>query len=197
MINFEQLLAEVAKTLEDRDARWALIGGLAVGARSEPRFTRDVDVAVAVSDDTEAESLVRELVATGYQLEALLEHDSGRLATVRLIPPAVKIPVLVDLLFCSSGIEPEVVSGAEPTEVFPGVVVPVATCAHLVAMKLLARDDRQRPQDRLDLKTLLAYLESEGEVYEALDLIQARGFHRGRDLAREFKDTLKELGTSG
>jgi len=33
----------------------ALVGGLAVSARTEPRFTRDLDVAVAVPDDAGAE----------------------------------------------------------------------------------------------------------------------------------------------
>ncbi len=32
-------------------ASWALVGGLAVSARAEPRTTRDIDVAVAVGDD--------------------------------------------------------------------------------------------------------------------------------------------------
>ncbi len=36
--------------------RWALIGGLAVAVRAEPRFTRDVDLAVAVADDRELET---------------------------------------------------------------------------------------------------------------------------------------------
>ena len=37
--------------------RLALVGGLAVSARAEPRFTRDVDLAVAVVSDDEAERL--------------------------------------------------------------------------------------------------------------------------------------------
>ncbi len=35
---------------------FALVGGLAVSARSEPRFTRDIDLAVAVDGDQQAES---------------------------------------------------------------------------------------------------------------------------------------------
>ena len=38
--------------------RLALVGGLAVSARAEPRFTRDVDFAVAVGSDKEAEQLI-------------------------------------------------------------------------------------------------------------------------------------------
>jgi hypothetical protein len=43
--------------------RCALVGGLAVSARTEPRFTRDADLAVAVASDAEAESLIRALYA--------------------------------------------------------------------------------------------------------------------------------------
>ena len=65
---------------------WALVGGLAVSIRAEPRFTRDVDVAVSVADDATAEGLVRDLRAQGYRLDATLEQAAlGRLATVRLV----------------------------------------------------------------------------------------------------------------
>ena len=40
-----------------------LVGGLAVSARCEPRFTRDIDIAVALADDAQAEKLVRALRA--------------------------------------------------------------------------------------------------------------------------------------
>ena len=61
-----------------------------MSARTEPRFTRDVDVAVLVESDSAAEQLVRSLTAAGYGLSALVEQDAvGRLATVRLISPSV------------------------------------------------------------------------------------------------------------
>lgn len=41
---------------------WALIGGWAAGLRAEPRFTRDVDLAIAVSDDAAAEAMTRRLL---------------------------------------------------------------------------------------------------------------------------------------
>jgi hypothetical protein len=41
--------------------RWALIGGLAISVRSVPRFTKDLDFAVAVADDSEAEGVVHRL----------------------------------------------------------------------------------------------------------------------------------------
>lgn len=64
----ELALRRVALDLGKRDVRWALAGGFAVSARSEPRFTRDVDVAVAVADDAAAESLVHSLLSEGYRV---------------------------------------------------------------------------------------------------------------------------------
>jgi RimJ/RimL family protein N-acetyltransferase len=59
--------------------------------------------------------------------------------------------VVVDLLFASSGIENEVVASADLLEVLPGLTVPVATTAHLIALKVLAG----RSQDLTDLGYLI------------------------------------------
>lgn len=131
-----------------------------MSARAEPRFTRDVDVAVIVDGDAAAEQLVRSLTADGYGLGALVEQDAvGRLATVRLISPgANSVGVVVDLIFATAGIEAEIVAEAEVLEILPGVSMPVATAGHLVALKLLARDDETRPQDAADLLALASVL---------------------------------------
>lgn len=117
----EEALRRIAQDLTGMDIGWALVGGFAVSVRAEPRFTRDVDIAVAVADDRAAEQIVHDLAATGYRIEATIEHDvMDRLATVRLTPPlGAGGEVVVDLLFASSGIEPEIVDGAETIEVLP------------------------------------------------------------------------------
>ena len=78
----------------------AVVGGLAVSARTEARFTRDIDLAVAVSGDVEAETLVRQLIASGYGVVAMIEQDTtGRFATARLVTPGGDPDsVVVDLL---------------------------------------------------------------------------------------------------
>ena len=54
-------------------ARWALVGGLAVSARAEPRTTRDIDVAIALAGYTIGEAEGREV---GRWTQPLLEpHD--------------------------------------------------------------------------------------------------------------------------
>ena len=176
-------MCQEAGDLDSLGFGWALIGGLAVSARSQPRFTADVDLAVAVSDDDDAEGLIRELRRRGWQVEALVERESvGRLAAVRLVGDEDATPV-VDLLFASSGLEAEIVEGAEILDVFPEQSVPVAGVGHLVALKLLARDE-DRPQDAADLRALadVAGEHDLATAQVAVSLIQRRGFARRRDL---------------
>jgi hypothetical protein len=110
-------LRRIVSDLSALGRRFALVGGLTVSVRTEPRLTRDSDLAVFVADDRDAEALVRDL-------------------------------------------------------------------CHLIALKVRARDDRTRPQDRVDLAALLSRADAAtlAEAREALTLIARRGFHRGRDL---------------
>ena len=73
---------------------------------------------------------------------------------MRLIRRGDETGLVTDLLFASSGVEPEIVEAADDVEVLPGLVLPVATIGHLILMKLLARDDRCRPNDADDLRAL-------------------------------------------
>jgi predicted nucleotidyltransferase len=175
--------------------RWALVGGLAVSARCEPRFTRDIDLAVAVAGDSEAEALVRTLSGAGYRVLAAVEQEAvNRLATVRLAGAGeTDGGVVVDLLFASSGIEQEIVAAAEALEIFTGLTVPVARTGHLIALKLLSRHDR-RPQDVIDLQGLLARIDDveRARAREGVERIMARGFARGRDLDRQLEAMLAQ-----
>jgi len=69
MLLFEAL-GQVLSHLDDQSARAAVLGGLAVFVWAEPRFTRGVDLAVAVRDDADAERLVGQLTQRGYRLLA-------------------------------------------------------------------------------------------------------------------------------
>jgi predicted nucleotidyltransferase len=187
----EAAMRRVASDLERHGRQWALVGGFAVSARAEPRFTRDIDIAVTVDDDADGEDLVRLLIADRYRLLASVEQDeTRRLATVRLGCPVGDGNVVVDLLFASSGIEPEIVQSAELTEVVPGLSLPIATTGQLIALKLLARDDQTRPQDLADLRALQEVATGADLVQaeKAVQLISTRGFNRGRDLTAALKD---------
>lgn len=193
MNSLYRALVRAELVLRQLRLNWALVGGMAVSVRAEPRTTRDLDVSIAVMDDLEAEATVRELMSHGYRLHATpLEHlDTNRIATVRFLTPS-RDPqqVVFDALFASSGIEHEVVASAETIEVLPGLSVPVARLGHLLALKTLAG----RHQDITDIKSLIRFAE-EPDLHmarEALELIARRGFDRGKDLQAEFTKFLDQ-----
>jgi predicted nucleotidyltransferase len=192
----ENVLRGLADCLREMRLPWALIGGLAVSVRTEPRFTRDIDISVAVPDDAAAEDLIRQFRSRGFRAEAIVEQEAmHRLATVRLLPPGMTPGLIVDLLFASSGIEHEVCAEADVLEVFPQLMAPVATSAHLLALKVLARDDAHRPQDAADIRQLLAGMDDAAiaRARDACRLIQIRGFHRDRDLQQALETALREF----
>ena len=121
-----------------------------------------------------------------------------RLATVRLaIGGEATSGAVIDLPFASSGIEPEIVGAADTIDVVPELRVPVARLGHLIALKVLARDDRSRPQDRVDLAALLMHADAHAlrEARESLETIVSRGFNRGRDLVAALGGAIDEFGT--
>lgn len=180
-------LRAVCAALQAIEVRYAVVGGLAVSARAEPRLTRDVDLAIAIVDDAAAEAVVRDLVGRGYQLSGTVEQErTKRLATARLVDPNSEL--LVDLLFASAGIEAEIVEAAERLAILPKLEVPVARAGHLIAMKLLSRDDRERPQDLDDIRALLPTLDAteRRRVRTALGQISRRGY--ARNLVRAWRE---------
>ena len=182
----QSALGRISADLKRLGYAHVLVGGLAVAVRTEPRFTRDADLAVSVTDDDDAKTLVRELQSVGYRVVAIVEQEATRrLATARLIPPGEhERGVVVDLLFASSGVEREIAADAEMVEVMPGLSVPVARAGHLIALKIIARDDEHRPQDHVDLVALRAVADATAWdlARSSLVLVIARGFDRGRDL---------------
>ena len=183
--------SDVLAILSRHQVRGCLVGGLAVSTRCDPRFTRDVDVAVAVDNDERAEALVRSLTRDGMRVVALVEQESvGRMAMARL---STAEGLSVDILIASSGIEAEIVAEAEMLEVVRGVLLPVARTGHLIALKLLSVAPG-RETDAADLRSLVAIADKTewDRASSAVALIEQRGFARGREL----KVALAELRAS-
>lgn len=191
----ERALRAIRDALLGRQCRHALVGGLALAVRAEPRFTRDVDLAVKVDDDRHAESLVWHLRDLGYRAVASVEHEVvKRLSTVRLASPEGPI---VDLLFASSGIEPEIVERATSIDVPSVGDIRVTRAEELLAMKILSMRER-RLQDRVDALKLLEVADVDLEaVRQNLALITERGFHRDQDLFVKLQSLLDVIATDG
>lgn len=143
--HLEEHAKAVAAQLNRMGVRYAVVGGIPVSFRAVVRTTNDLDLAVFVVDDAEAESIVRKLIGLGYRAEVILESDvSGRLATVRMISAGER-EVFVDLLFASTGIERGLVEGSSMIEIFPGLALHVASRPALIASRL-SRLTRKRVQ---------------------------------------------------
>ncbi|MDY0004525.1 MAG: hypothetical protein RBU30_24730, partial [Polyangia bacterium] len=69
-------LWRVTDLLGEAGAPYALVGGYAVAVRAEPRFTKDVDLVVSVTDDAHAESLVGMFRGHGYRVLAIVEQEA-------------------------------------------------------------------------------------------------------------------------
>jgi hypothetical protein len=185
--------ARAAGDLTELGACFALVGGLAVSAWGEPRYTRDVDLVVAVDGDDEAERLVHGLSARSYEVVTIIEQTrTKRLATARL-RHAKDRAVFVDLLFASSGIERELATTAVQIE-----DVPVARVGHLLALKVLSESEN-RLQDRIDLKQLAKVAtDNDWSTAESMvRLIKDRGFHRGRALSTRLRRWRRSLTNRG
>lgn len=76
----------------------------------------------------------------------------------------------------------------------PFVLDPYATSTNLMALKLLARDDRRRPQDFDDLCSLLreSSQSDRTDARQAVLAIEARGYHRERKLAASLEEFFRE-----
>jgi hypothetical protein len=187
----ESAFRTAVANLDALKLRWALIGGLAVSVRSVPRFTKDLDFAIAVANDSEAEDVVHRLRGRGYEPVEVLEQEYvERLSGVRLERRGSD--VIMDLLFASSGIENEIVTSATRLEVLPQLFAPVATTGHLIALKTLAG----RNQDLTDLASLIptASTEELDAAREVVRLIHVRGFNREQDVAADLDKLIAELG---
>jgi hypothetical protein len=185
-------LTRLVSSLERQQVRFALVGGLAASVRGEPRFTRDVDIAVTAADDAAAEATAFALTSEGFTVLASVEQEAiGRLATVRLRSPE---GVVCDLIFATCGIEAEVIDAADIVEALPRVRVPTASVEGLLAMKTLSVTPR-RPRD---LEDIAAMLRAEPEFDAALlddllGLIEQRGYARGQDLKAKWASLRQDL----
>ena len=195
-MNQAERAQHLLETLTALNHQSALVGGLAVSARTRPRFTRDIDFAVAVASDKEAEELVLAMQRQGFHLLQVIEQEAKKvLSTVRFRHPDDREnEPSVDLLFGSTGIEGEIVRNATPIKIAKGISVPVAPIAYLIAMKVLS-ESAVRDQDRSDLRVLLAAASTPelDEAKQAVCLIEERGFNRERDLQGALAAFIEEM----
>ena len=142
-------LADAMSLLSARGLRAALIGGLAVSLRGQPRMTVDVNVVVLATAD-EALRLVADLATTPF--DPLFPGVEEVVARSFILPLRHrKTGIRVDLAIGMSGFEQEAVDRATPIMI-GAASIPVVSIEDLLVMKALAG----RPQDDEDIRGLVA-----------------------------------------
>lgn len=140
-------LADLTTWLRREEVAFAVIGGLAVGVRGEPRFTADVDVVVGLDLD-DALQLLDRLSDSPFQP---LFPDVAEVVRTSFILPLRHLAtgVRVDVAIGLSGFERQLLARADEVTI-AGFTAPVATAEDLILMKLLA----SRPRDTDDAEKL-------------------------------------------
>jgi hypothetical protein len=142
---YEELHA-LAAAFDTQATPYALCGGLAVALHGAPRFTKDIDVLVALEHVNEARSVVR---ACGFNLTALpiTFKDSG-LQVHRLSKIVEGSLLTVDLVCADENLQP-VLDSRERVRTEHGELW-VVSREGLISMKLAAG----RPLDLHDVEQL-------------------------------------------
>jgi hypothetical protein len=167
------------RTLDDSGVEYVLIGGHAVNAWLEPRFTADVDVTVQAGSD-EARRLAKALLSRGFR--STREHG----ADLPSGPDFVRFvsrdgAITLEVQAAKTEFQREVLRRATSRPARPKVATP----EDLIVMKLIAH----RPKDRLDLLGLIelpdldwSYVERWAEEWRVRDRLEAlRGSRSGAD----------------
>lgn len=135
-------IEEVIAALNGAEARFALIGGLALASHNVIRATQDVDL---LTDLDVAELIDKELVRLGYQC-LLRSPDAANYS---------RGDERVDFLFASRPIARRLLADAEEHQTPFGVLRVVST-EGLIGFKLQALvNDPRRTQDLADIRALL------------------------------------------
>jgi hypothetical protein len=164
-------LADLASWLAGEGITFALIGGLAVSVRGEPRLTVDIDATIA-GDVEVGLRLARQLTSSPF--EPLFDGVEEVVATAFILPIRHRATaVKVDLALGLTGFEQGALERSRMEQV-AGTLVPVVSAEDLLLMKALAG----RPRDLEDLRGILI------RQGEKMDL------NRARTLARELDEAV-------
>lgn len=172
----QQTLVDAVKFLDAERVPYALIGGLAVSLRGQPRMTADVDL-VILADVPRSLALARGLEGTDFRP---LFDDVAQVVQKSFILPLRHrtTNVKVDLALGLSGFEQQIMSRAERLSL-AGTEIAVATAEDLLIMKILAG----RPQDEQDIQGLMIAQGKKLDWKYCTDLAAKLGEALGQDLA--------------
>lgn len=145
---FEALLARIARALDSRRIPYMVIGGQAVLLYGEPRFTRDVDVALHAGPQ-DLPTLLQ--CANESGLRVLVESPADFVQRTLVLPCAEPSSgIRVDLILSLSPYERQAIQRAATVPV-AGTPVRYASAEDMIILKTVAG----RPRDLEDVRSIL------------------------------------------
>ncbi|HEY2412923.1 MAG TPA: nucleotidyltransferase [Pirellulaceae bacterium] len=180
-------LVDAADFLDGEGIPYALIGGLAVSLRGQPRVTADVDM-VILADVPRSLSLLNGLATTKFK--PLFDGAAEVVEKSFILPLRHRVTnVKVDLALGLSGFEQQLLQRAKRVIVAATEIV-VATAEDLLLMKILAG----RPQDDQDVQGLVIAQGKHLDWIYCLNLAKELGEAVGQDLATRIQSLQDQDG---
>jgi hypothetical protein len=168
-------IAEAVAALNAIDARFALIGGLALASYQVVRATQDVDL---LADAEQADAIDSELAKLGYRCL----HRSADAANY------ARGDERIDLLYARRPIARRLLQGAAALATSLGKF-PVVSAEGLIGFKLQGLvNDPRRTQDLEDIRALLRANRT------ALDMEEVRAYFRLFDRESLLDELVREIG---
>lgn len=137
---------ELLNLFKKNNCRYLIVGGYAVMKYTEPRFTKDLDLLIAI-DEANAKAVYRSLKEFGAPLKGLIEKDFSKEGHFYKMGNP---PLRIDILMSIPGINFNEAWEQRETQTIDGVEMHFISKQDLIVAKKTAN----RPQDLIDVKFL-------------------------------------------
>jgi len=148
-MDFKLVLERLLNGFQEKGIRYALLGGMALGAWGAPRGTVDVDFLVHLEDMPKVDALMENL---GYECRYRTENVSQYMSPLQVFGE-------VDFLHAFRSPSLSMIQRAEDRKIFDGAVsVKVLKIEDLIGFKVqaLANNASRKVSDMSDIESLLA-----------------------------------------
>lgn len=149
VMDFKLVLEKLLTAFKEQDIRYALMGGMALGAWGVPRGTVDIDFLVHRDDIGKAASIMQGL---GYECHHKTENVSQYLSPLKIFGE-------VDFLHAFRTHSLSMLQRTEEKQMFNGTVtVKILQLEDLIGFKLqgMVSDDSRKSLDLSDIESLMA-----------------------------------------
>ncbi len=145
---FEELLIRIAKTLDNNNIPYMIIGGQAVLLYGEPRLTKDIDITLGVSIDKLSELLS---IIKKIELMPLPENIIGFTQKTFVLPAKdIKTNIRVDFIFSQTSYEKQAIERVNKINL-KNTILKFASIEDVIIHKIFAA----RPRDIEDAKSIM------------------------------------------